>query len=60
MAEFYEEMLKNGQVYQSVTLTKNTKGYSWEIKVAGVNLETVQTRVVELEEFYRNKYGDKT
>jgi hypothetical protein len=58
MSDVYEEAIKDGNIYHSVTLTKNTKGYSWEVKTAGMDKEKVRETAVELEKFFKDKYGD--
>ena len=59
MPETYEEALKDGSLYHSVTVTKNTKGYSWEIKIAGLDIEKIKEKIVEVEKFCKDTYGNK-
>lgn len=60
MNEVYEEVIKGGQTYHSLEVTKNTKGYGWSVKVAGCDRENVEKTLVEVEQGLKNKYGDKT
>lgn len=53
----FEVALEGGQLYHSVELTKNTRGYGWVIKVAGMDVDKARDKVVELEKFFREKYG---
>jgi hypothetical protein len=57
MSDVYEEVIKGGQIYHSVEVTKNTKGYNWVVKVAGADYEKVKERVVDAEKFCKEKYG---
>ena len=59
MADVFEEAIKGGNIYHSVTITKNTKGYSWEVKVAGIDIEKIKERVVEVEKFCKDTYGNE-
>jgi hypothetical protein len=60
MSDVYEAALKAGQMYYSAEVTKNTKGYTWSIKVAGMDVEKVKGAVVETEGFLARTYGNKT
>jgi hypothetical protein len=60
MSDVYEAAIKAGQIYHSMEVTKNTKGYTWGIKVAGSDFEAIKNRVVEAEAFLRKTYGEKT
>jgi hypothetical protein len=57
MSDVYEKVLEGGQIYHSIEITKNTKGYNWVVKVAGADLEKIKERVVETEKFCKDKYG---
>jgi hypothetical protein len=57
MSDAYEAALKAGETYHSVEVAKNTKGYNWTVKVAGMDLENVKNRVVEVEKFCKEKFG---
>ena len=59
MEEMFETIMKAGEIYHSLKIEKNTKGYNWEIKVAGADKEKVKTTLVELEKFCRETYGTK-
>jgi hypothetical protein len=59
MSDVYEATLKAGQVYHSMEVSKNTKGYTWSVKIAGADFELIKTRVVEAEKFCSDKYGNK-
>jgi hypothetical protein len=41
-----------------VTLTKNTKGYSWEISIHGSDLVDMKRIIRETNESMRKEYGD--
>ncbi len=56
----YMETLKGGEVYTSIEVTKNTKGYNWSVKVAGfVDLEKIKEQLVETETFLKAQYEAK-
>ena len=57
MSDVYEKVLEGGQIYYSIEITKNTKGYNWVVKVAGADLEKIKEQVVETEKFCKDKYG---
>ena len=54
----FEESLKGGDIYTSLEVVKNTKGYNWTVKVTGFDLEKVKAQLVQTEEFVRNQYSD--
>ena len=58
MSDVYEATIKDGQIYHSVKTIKNTKGYGWEVKVAGGDKEKVFDTLVELESKCNEKYGN--
>jgi len=41
-----------------VEVVKNTKGYSWTVRVYGSSMEDVKNQVQELEEWCKKTYGD--
>jgi succinyl-CoA synthetase beta subunit len=59
MSDAYEAALKAGEIYHSVQIERNTKGYNWCIKVAGMDIEKIKERVVEVEKFCKDTYGNK-
>ena len=59
MQEIFEEAIKNGQLYHSVEVAKNSRGYTWSIKVAGGDYKQIKERLVEAEEFCRSTYGNR-
>jgi hypothetical protein len=58
MADVYEEAIKGGNIYHSVQIERNSKGYNWTIKVAGIDIEKIKERVVEVEKFCKDTYGN--
>lgn len=52
------ETLKGGETYTSLEVVKNTKGYNWTVKVAGMDLEKIKSQLVNTEEFIRKQYSD--
>ena len=40
-----------------ITLTKNTKGYQWEISVFGSDLETMFSQIAVTDSKLRTQYG---
>lgn len=59
MADVYEDAISNGQTYHSLEIEKNTKGYNWTVKCAGVNLEEIKNKLVDTEKFLNETYGSK-
>jgi hypothetical protein len=57
MDEEFIASLKAGEIYHSVEVAKNTKGYNWTVKVAGMDMEAIKNRVVEVEKFCKEKFG---
>ena len=57
MSDAYEAALKAGETYHSIQIERNSKGYNWTIKVAGMDYEKIKERVVEAEKFCKDKYG---
>jgi hypothetical protein len=57
MDEDFVASLKSGDIYHSVEVAKNTKGYNWTVKVAGMDMEAIKNRVVEVEKFCKEKFG---
>lgn len=49
--------LKEGQIYHSIEVVKNTKGYNWTVKCAGNEMEEVLKRVENIEEHLNKKFG---
>lgn len=57
----YMEALKGGDVYTSLEVTKNTKGYNWSVKIASFgNLEKIKEQLVETEAFLKAQYEATT
>lgn len=56
-----ESTVQVQQAYSSITLTKNTKGYQWEIKVYTPIGEEDQIipLIDELDKTLRDKYGEE-
>ena len=42
----------------SIKLIKMSKGYNWEIKVYNDDLNIAKTRIEELDNFFRAKWGN--
>ena len=59
MSDIFENAVSNGQTYHSLEVVKNTKGYNWTVKCAGVNLEDIKSKLVETEKFLNDTYGSK-
>jgi hypothetical protein len=57
--EVFEAAIKAGELYHSLQVEKNTKGYNWTVKVAGMDKEAVKAEIVELEKFCRDKFETK-
>jgi len=53
----YMESLKDGSIYTSLEVVKNTKGHNWTVKVAGFDLEKVKEQLIETESALSAKYG---
>lgn len=51
--------LKDGELYHSVEVTKNTKGYNWSVKVAGGDMEEILNRVTSIEVKLKERFGEK-
>ena len=43
----------------SFKLTKNTKGYNWDIKIVDDDLESMKKKVVEMNDWAIQTYGGK-
>ena len=44
--------------YYSVEITKNSKGYGWSIKVSNSDDSKLKDKLVELEKFCKDKFGE--
>jgi hypothetical protein len=51
--------LKEGEIFHSIKVIHNTKGYNWEVRVEGTNLDEVLIRVKEVESILKSTYGGK-
>lgn len=54
----FTEHLTEGNMYTSAEVTKNTKGYNWSVKCAGFDSEHVKEKVVEMNNFLKEKFGE--
>jgi len=59
-SDSYMETLKGGETYTSLEVVKNTKGYNWTVKVAGMDLDKIKSQLVETEEFVRKQFGSES
>jgi len=57
--EVFEAAMKAGEIYHSMQIEKNTKGYNWTVKVAGMDIEAIKIKLVELDKFCREKFETK-
>ena len=58
VSDFIQTSDDNNKPFK-LEVTKNTKGYNWVIRVYGDDMEVVKNQVEELENFARDKYGEK-
>ena len=49
--------LKDGEIYNSVEVVKNTKGYNWTVKCVGIDIDKVMERVKKVEKELNEKFG---
>jgi len=56
--EMITEAMKSDQVYSSVEVTRNTKGYNWSVKVVGLDNEKVRELLKDTEKFLQEEYGE--
>lgn len=57
--DVYYDTLKDGSIYTSLEVTKNTKGYNYSIKCAGLNPNAVKEKLYELEAEIKEKFDGK-
>lgn len=55
--EYLKQLSNNGGLYISSSLTKNTKGYQWEIKCTGFDSEKIKSKIQEMDNFFSENYG---
>lgn len=53
----FVDTLRGGELYSSLEVVKNTKGYNWTVKIAGLDVERAKEKLVETEKFLRDTYG---
>jgi len=56
--EMIAEAMKSDQVYSSVEVTRNTKGYNWSVKVVGLDNKKVRELLKDTEKFLQEEYGE--
>lgn len=54
----FEISLNNGQMYHSVQVEKNTRGYNWTVKIAGFDKEKILQEVKNIEKELKEEYGN--
>ena len=46
------------QQQHSIKLYKNSKGYNWEIRIYGVDIDVVAGEIERINDLLQSKYGD--